>query len=89
MDEILEIKVTRIKNRWHVRLKHIDGRVIDEMACELKEDISYICSEMLRWADKLGWASPMANAARTRRNKKYRKRQGKIWYRVHLEKEND
>ena len=86
MNEILEIKVTRIKNRWHARLKHIDGRVIDEMACEVKEDISFICSEMLRWADKLGWASPMAHAARTRMNKKYRAREGKVWYRTQLEK---
>ena len=82
--EIFETKVTRINNRWHARLVHVDGRIIDEMACELQEDISFICSTMLRWADKLGWNSPMANAARTRMNKKYRSRKGKVWYRKDL-----
>ena len=57
--EIFETKVTKIKNRWHARLIHVDGRIIDEMACELQEDISYICGVMLRWADKCGWISPI------------------------------
>ena len=65
MKEILDIKITRINDRFHARLSHKDY-VIDEMACKDKQDISLICSEMLRWADKLGYISPMAIASRKR-----------------------
>lgn len=78
----LEVKVTRIRNRWHARL--IDGSVvIDEMACSCRSDIGYICREMLRWYDKNGGLCRLAMAAR--------KRQvsppiGRIWYRNSLSK---
>lgn len=83
MKESLCIKVTKIKNRWHARLyDKKTNDLIDEMACEQKIDISYICSVMLRWADKIGFVSPMASASRTR-NKNV-DNQGKIWYRYQL-----
>ena len=80
--EIFDTKVTKIGKHWHARLMHVDGRVIDEMACDSKENIGYICYVMLRWADKLGWNSPMAHAARQRQKMTHAK--GKIWYKTHL-----
>lgn len=77
--EYLQIKVTRINGNWHARL--FDTRKekhIDEMACKLQEDISYICYEMLRWHDKLGGVSPMASAARHRKRETYSPI-GKVW----------
>lgn len=74
------IKVTKIKSRWHSRL-YYKGKVLDEMACELKEDIGWICREMLRWFDKLGGNSEFAKAARHRQTNKI----GKVWYKTQLE----
>jgi hypothetical protein len=39
---MLEIKVTRIGQRFHSRLLK-DGEVKDEMACEDRRDIGWIC----------------------------------------------
>jgi len=71
-----EIKVTKIKNRWHARMV-IDGNFIDEMACELRRDIGWICREMLRWHQKLGGVSKFADAARSRQ---ITPPKGKIWW---------
>lgn len=76
--EEYEVKVTRIKNQYHARLIK-DGKVRDEMACILKEDIGYICREMLRWACKLGAPTPFAQAARKRQNENEGPK-GKIYY---------
>lgn len=76
-----EIKVTKIKNRWHARLLVAD-KVYDEMACEVRSDIGYICKTMLRWYDKTGGCSKFAHAARQRLNKCFPT--GRIWYRAHL-----
>lgn len=67
MTEPLHTRVTRINGRWHVRLMR-DHEVLDEMACQLQEDIGWCCYYMLRWYDKLGYQphSPMADAARDR-----------------------
>ena len=62
-----EIKVTRINNKWHARMT-IDGEVRDEMACEVRQDIGWICREMLRWLDKGGSNSKFASAARHRQH---------------------
>ncbi len=79
--EPLDIKVQCINNRYHIRLyDKQSGSVVDEMACKDKCDIGYVCSEMLRWADKLGYVSPMAQASRKRRIKKMSLPIGKIWY---------
>ena len=86
--EIFDIKVTKIKNRWHARLIRIeDKKVIDEMACNNREDIRFICYTMLRWADKMGWNSPMAHAARERQ-KVNQQPKGKIWYQNKLRGSN-
>ena len=65
MKEILTLKVTKISRRWHARLIE-DGIVLDEHACALKQDIGFICSELLRWYDKLGGVSRMASRSRSR-----------------------
>ena len=75
-----EIKVTKIKNRYHARLL-IDESVYDEMACSLKRDIGYICREILRWYDKSG-GSKWSSAVRKRRGNDTPL--GKIWYRKDL-----
>lgn len=78
MNETLTIKVTKIGNRWHSRLRQ-NGKLIDECACERKQDINYTCRWMLRWFDKLGGCSPMASASRRRG---YGKPIGKIYYHI-------
>ena len=75
-----EIKVTRIKNRWHARM-FVNGEVRDEMACENRIDIGYICKTMLRWFDKCGGMSKFASAARQRLD---RGPYGRVWYQGHL-----
>ena len=64
---MLNIKVTFIKNRWHARL--LEGsKILDEMACSTRQDIGWICREMLRWYDKNGGISKWASEARKRQN---------------------
>ena len=70
------IKVTRIKNNYHARLYNKDGRVLDEMACKEKQDIGYICREMLRWQNKMGNVTPWTDFARSRQKQDYI---GKVW----------
>ncbi len=83
MKEPLDINVVNINNRFHARLYDREsGSIIDEMACKQKQDISYICGIMLRWADKLGYVSPMASSSRSRMKNIQEK--GKIWYRNQL-----
>ena len=74
------IKVTRIGNRWHARLL-LDESVIDEMSCELKCDIGWICREMLRWYSKIGGVSLLAESAR---NRQTAAPTGKVRYRFRL-----
>lgn len=61
----LEVKVTRIKNRWHARLIQ-DDKLLDEMACQCRQDIGYICRQMMRWFNKTGGVSQYAKKARDR-----------------------
>jgi len=79
--EILKTKVTKIKNKYHCRL-YEKNKVINEMACIEKSDISFCMHEMLRWYNKLGGISKMASASRLR-NKNY-KPNNKIWYKKDL-----
>jgi hypothetical protein len=77
-----EIKITRIGHRWHARLMYGD-KVQDEMACELRVDIGYICRTMMRWDDKTGGGGIYASKSRDRLNSKetnHRGPVGKIWY---------
>jgi hypothetical protein len=71
-----EIKATRINNRWHSRLIE-NGKVLDEMACGLQEDIGWICRELLRWYSKMGGVSRFAESARKRQTGTHK---GKVWY---------
>ena len=62
------MKVTRVGKRWHARL--MLGKVVhSEMACQLRQDIGWVCRELLRWYDKLGGTSKFAKAARKRQSK--------------------
>lgn len=69
-----EVKVTRVGNKYCARYV-VGNVVVSEWRCELKEDIGYMCREMLRWRDKLGHATPYTSSAR-RRQKLTRK--GKV-----------
>lgn len=73
-----EVKVTRIVNKWHARLIY-KGVIIDEMACSDREDIGWICREMLRWFDKAGGCSEFAAASRKRQTSTPL---GHIWYKM-------
>lgn len=76
-----EIKVTRIKNRWHARLS-FDGVVRSEMACEERLDIGYICRQLMRWHDKCGGDGIVAHHSRERLNRKVTNHGGpvgRIW----------
>jgi len=76
----MEIKITKLKNRFHARLI-LHGKILDEMACQMKVDIGHICREMLRWQDKCGNSTPQTRAARKRQTGKH---YGRIWYRNSL-----
>ncbi len=81
--ENLRTKTTFINKKFYVRLLEND-LVINEMACRLKIDVGYCCKFMLRWYDKLGGSSKLANASRHRFTKGIHKYSavpyGKIWY---------
>lgn len=77
---MLNIKVTKICNKWHARLLD-DGKVLDEMACASRLDIGWICREMLRWYDKAGNVSKWAASAR---KKHVAMPVCKVWYKNQL-----
>lgn len=72
---MFDIKVTRIKDKFHARL-YQNNQLLDEMICQLRIDIGYICREMLRWQDKLGNSNSQTKSARRRQNINI----GKIYY---------
>ena len=74
----LDIRVTKIGNRWHARLVKGDI-VLDEMACSERVDIGWICREIMRWADKGFDQDEFTSASRYRHNKDSQP-VGKIWY---------
>jgi len=76
MEVTMDIKVTKIGNEWHARLLNEAGVVIDEYGCKLKEDIGWICREMLRWQDKLGNTDDQTQFARLRQTSHPT---GKVW----------
>lgn len=87
-EEYLDIAVTRIGTKWHCRLTNIlTGSVLDEVACELKEDVGYCCYILLRWHDKCGGSSPMAMA--TRKRQKHQGPLGKVWHTAELERHKE
>lgn len=80
-----EIKVTQIKNRYHARC-FLNGKIVDEMACNEKEDIGVICQIMLRWLNKLS-IHVSEYTDRVRYNSEQRNPVGKIWYKNILDEE--
>ena len=88
-DQQLEIKVTRINNRYHARLINATTQeVLDEMACQLRRDVGWISREMLRWHSKLGNQSKFAEAARDRQNNSVLPA-GRTWTRLQLKEERN
>lgn len=84
--ENLRTANTCINGKFHIRLFD-DQTIVDEMVCELKRDISYCCATMLRWYDKNGGISKMADAARDRLNKKeFYVPRGRVWTKVQWDK---
>jgi hypothetical protein len=79
--EYLETKVTTINSRHHCRLLRGET-VLNEMACELKEDIGFCIRYMMRMHDKCGGTSLMADASRHRGKNQTAK--GKIWHQNQL-----
>lgn len=63
-----EVKVSRINNRYHVRI-FLNGKINQEAVCN-KENIGFTCRSLLRWEDKCGNMSKYASSARERHNKK-------------------
>lgn len=81
-DANLSIKVTTIGGKHCARLLK-DGKVIDEMSCELKQDVGYICRTMLRWFCKMGGVSAWAESARRRMTEKPEAPAGRVRYHTH------
>ncbi len=71
----LGIKVVSMGDRW-VGTLTVDEQPFNRMACNLKQDIGWMCREMLRWYDKLGGDSAWARAARARQTDAP---VGKVW----------
>ena len=59
--------------------------VLDEMACENRQDVGWICREIMRWADKWFDQDQFTAASRERHNEDGRP-VGKIWYQNALRK---
>lgn len=78
--EPCNVRVTKIKNRWHVRVFYND-KLYSEYACEARQDIGWCAREQLRWVDKCGGMSRFADAAR-KRHAKDPAPVGKIWYNI-------
>lgn len=67
MTEVLKSKVTFLGKGWGVRLLNLDGTVHSQDFVTEKNLIAPALKELLRWANKLGSPSPMAEASRNRR----------------------
>lgn len=85
-ESVTEVKVQKINNNYHARL-FVDGKLYDEMACKERQDIGWICREMMRWADKDIVTNAHTSSARTRHNHDANPI-GKIYYRTALQKKN-
>jgi hypothetical protein len=64
----MKLKITQIDSDFHARLYSDTGTILDEMSCKLKQDIGWICREMLRWQCKLGSTDPWALQAREKQS---------------------
>ncbi len=79
--EPCRLDVKFIKNIYSIRLFYND-KLHSQVGCDLKEDISFCCAYLLRWVNKVGMESEMADAARNRMNRKKLAPIGKIYYHV-------
>lgn len=79
----IEVKVTTINSRHHVRLIK-ESRVLDEMACDNKQDITWCCRELLYWHSKCGGTEPLTSAARERHCLEDTRPTGRVYYNSEL-----
>jgi hypothetical protein len=82
-DNLIEVKVTTINARHHIRLIK-ESRVLDEMACDNKQDITWCCRELLRWHSKFGGTEPLTSAARERHRLEDTRPIGRVYYNSEL-----
>jgi hypothetical protein len=81
----LSLKVTRIGNRWHARLLD-DDKVLDEMACNSRLDLKFICKEILRRYNQCERLSRFFKAARKRQ---IQGPHGRVWYMTQLRRKSN
>ncbi len=66
---VLSLSIKFIKDRYSAIL-YVNGKKHSGLACENKQDIGYICRDLLRWYSKLGgvseWAESSRNSQRNR-----------------------
>lgn len=80
----ISIKVTTINGKHHARLFDTSGNLYEEMICECKQDIGYICQQFCRNYDKFG-PSDSARAEAARMRQKVNTPVGKIYWSKDLE----
>jgi hypothetical protein len=65
--EYLDTKVTKINDRFHIRLINTKTeKVLDEAICKERIEIQPCIKELLRWHSKMGGTSQMAHSSRHR-----------------------
>lgn len=82
-EKLIKVKVTTINSRHHIRLIK-DDRVLDEMACDNKQDITWCCRELLYWHSKCGGIEPLTSAARERHRMEDTRPVGRVYYNPEL-----
>lgn len=68
--EPLKTKVTFLGKGWGIRLLTLAGKIHSQDFVTEKGKIGPAVKELLRWADKMGFPSPMASASRDRAGRK-------------------
>lgn len=81
-----DTRVTKIGDRWHARLLDTAGNILDEMACNVRQDIGWMCREMMRWQDKGGNGNDQTQHARASQTANP---VGRVWFQVHLNMEKE
>lgn len=66
-EQVEEIKVTRIGEKYHARLR-INGKLFAETVVSQRCNIGAACVELLRQADKMGLSSRRTSASRLNYN---------------------
>lgn len=73
--EPVSVKVSTINNWFHVRVFY-SGKLFSEVRCNERLDVSRVIQQELRWVNKLGYESQMADRARHRESEKGYSRSG-------------